>query len=175
MHRITSALSELDIYNCSAINVILITPPARRAWRSYKFASLSFSVFLFFFFGVQSWATAHGWYRCAYYCLSPCHHGYLTRFLAKLCHQNTHFNMYTTTSKQQEGSACKDSYQNCFIATNSTAKLWRGVMNRGEIFESVLRYFRCVSTFHLNLYISNQTHVLLLLKYLNKTPILTCK
>ena len=36
---------------------------------------------------------------------------------SKLCHQNTHFNMYTTTSKQQEGSTCKDSYQNCFIAT----------------------------------------------------------
>ena len=52
---------------------------------------------------------------------------------SKLCHQNTHFNMYTATSKQQEGSTCKDSYQNCFIATNSTAKLWRGVMNRGEI------------------------------------------
>ena len=25
-----------------------ITPPARRAWRSYKFASLDFSVFFFF-------------------------------------------------------------------------------------------------------------------------------
>ena len=35
----------------------LITPPARRAWRSYKFASLDFSVF---FFGVRSWAAAHG-------------------------------------------------------------------------------------------------------------------
>ena len=41
--------------------------------------------------------------------------------------------MYTTTSKQQEGSTYKDSYPNCFIATNSTAKLWRGTMNRGEI------------------------------------------
>ena len=26
----------------------VITPPARRAWRSYKFASLDFSVFFFF-------------------------------------------------------------------------------------------------------------------------------
>ena len=33
----------------------LVTPPARMAWRSYKFASLRFSVF----FGVTSWATAH--------------------------------------------------------------------------------------------------------------------
>ena len=46
----------------------------------------------------------------------------------KLCHQNTHFNMYTTTSKQQEGSTCKDLYPNCFIATNSAARLWRGAM-----------------------------------------------
>ena len=27
---------------------LFITPPARRAWRSYKFASLDFSVFFFF-------------------------------------------------------------------------------------------------------------------------------
>ena len=31
----------------------LITPPARRAWRSYKFASLDFSVFFFLFFSVS--------------------------------------------------------------------------------------------------------------------------
>ena len=37
--------------------VQLITPPARRAWRSYKFASLDFSGV---FFGVRSWAAAHG-------------------------------------------------------------------------------------------------------------------
>ena len=41
--------------------------------------------------------------------------------------------MYTTTSKQQEGSTCKDSYRKCFIATKTTAKLWRGAMNRSEI------------------------------------------
>ena len=28
--------------------VIVITPPARRAWRSYRFVSLDFSVFFFF-------------------------------------------------------------------------------------------------------------------------------
>ena len=34
----------------------IITPPARRAWRSYKFASLDFSgVFVYFFFGDESW------------------------------------------------------------------------------------------------------------------------
>ena len=35
-------------------DVQVITPPARRAWRSYKFATP------INFFGVQSWATAHG-------------------------------------------------------------------------------------------------------------------
>ena len=29
---------------------VIITSPARRAWRSYKFASLDFSVFFFLFF-----------------------------------------------------------------------------------------------------------------------------
>ena len=31
----------------------IFTPPARRAWRSYKFASLDFSVFFLFFFSVS--------------------------------------------------------------------------------------------------------------------------
>ena len=35
-----------------------------------------------------------------------------------LCHQNTQFNMYILTSKQQKGSTCKDSYPKCFITTN---------------------------------------------------------
>ena len=132
-----------------------ITPPARRAWRSYKFASLSFSVFIFFRcskLGYRSWVIP--------LCIllsEPVSPRLFNSIPSKLCHQNTHFNMYTTTSKQQEGSTCKDSYQNCFVATNSTAKLWRGVMNRGEILRAcncVFRYFRCVSTYHLNLYIS---------------------
>ena len=32
--------------------------------------------------------------------------------------QNTQFNMYTTTSKQQEGCTFKDSHLKCFITTN---------------------------------------------------------
>ena len=38
---------------------LFITPPARRAWRSYKFAPF------LFFFRVESRRTAHGWHRCA--------------------------------------------------------------------------------------------------------------
>ena len=118
--------------------ISIITPPARRAWRSYKFASLSFSVFLFFFrcskLGYRSWVIP----LCVLLSVSS---RLFSSIPSKLGHQNTHFNMYTITSKQQEGSTCKDSYQNCFIATNSTAKLWRGVMNRSEILRACFVIF----------------------------------
>ena len=39
-----------------------------------------------------------------------------------MCRQNTQFNMYTTTSKQQEGCTFEDSHPKCFITTNSFAK-----------------------------------------------------
>ena len=32
--------------------------------------------------------------------------------------QNTHFNMYIETSKQQQGSLCKNSHPKCFKTTN---------------------------------------------------------
>ena len=35
-----------------------------------------------------------------------------------ICQQNTQFNMYATTSKQQEGSTFTDSHPKCFITTN---------------------------------------------------------
>ena len=41
--------------------------------------------------------------------------------------------MYTTTSKQQEGFTSKYSHPKCFITTNSTAKLSRGAVNRGDV------------------------------------------
>ena len=41
--------------------------------------------------------------------------------------------MYTTTSKQQEGCTFEDSHPKCFITTNSTAKLSRGAVNRGDV------------------------------------------
>ena len=34
------------------------------------------------------------------------------------CRQNTQFNMYSTTSKQQEGCTFKDSHPKCLITTN---------------------------------------------------------
>ena len=41
--------------------------------------------------------------------------------------------MYARTSKPQEGFTCKDSHAKCFKTTNSTAKLYRGAMYRGEV------------------------------------------
>ena len=63
--------------------------------------------------------------------------GHHTRLLNSIssgtCRQNTPFNMYTTTSKQQEGYTFKDSHPKCFITTNSTAKLSPGAVNRGDV------------------------------------------
>ena len=100
------------------INMNLITPPARRAWRSYKFAP-----FLFFFpcrkSAHRSWVTP----LCIVWATT------LNSISSGICHQNTQFNMYTTTSKQQEGCTFEDSHPKCFITTNSTAKLSRGAVN----------------------------------------------
>ena len=129
---------------------------------------------LFFFFGCRKLGYRSWVIPLCILLSEPASPRLLNSISSKLCHQNTQFNMYTTTSKQQEGSTCKDSYPNCFIATNSTAKLWRGAMNRGEILRACSVIFGCVSTFHLNLYTSIKL-ILLLLKCLNKTPTLTCK
>ena len=42
----------------------------------------------------------------------------LNSISTKLFHQNKRFNVYTTTSKQQESSTCKNSYPKCLITTN---------------------------------------------------------
>ena len=44
--------------------------------------------------------------------------------------------MYAGTSTPQEGFTCKDSHAKCFKTTNSTAKLYRGAMYRGEVLPS---------------------------------------
>ena len=79
------------------------------------------SIFLFsFFFRVESWAAAHGLYRCAVYRLlsEPMSTRLLNSISSRICRQNTQFNMYTTTSKQQEGCTFKDSHPKCFITRN---------------------------------------------------------
>ena len=79
-----------------------------------------FFFFFFFFFGVESWAAAHGLYRCTEYRLlsEPMSTRLLNSISSRICRQNTQFNMYTTTSKQQEGCTFKDSHPKCFITIN---------------------------------------------------------
>ena len=55
------------------------------------------------------------------------------RLTAEYVKKNMYFNMYTTISKRQEGSTCKDSHAKCFITTRSTAKLQPGAVNRSEL------------------------------------------
>ena len=134
-------------WDCFLSSDSVFTPPARRAWRSYKFASLDFS-----FFGVRSWAAVHGgyrWHQVVWAYLN-------TAFNGGICQQNMYFNMYTTKSKPQEGSTCKDCHAKCFISTNSTSKLWPGAMNRGELWECVSNACFChlPLCFHLKFYTS---------------------
>ena len=68
--------------------------------------------------------------------------------------------MYSTTSKPQGGSTCKDSLPKCFMTVNSTAKLSRGAVNRDEVLRTC---------FHLNFYTSIKQYILL--KYLYKTQL----
>ena len=58
-----------------------------------------------------------------------------------ICQQNTHFKKYARTSKPQEGFTCKDSHAKLFKTTNSTAKLYRGAMYRGEVLRACFRHF----------------------------------
>ena len=64
--------------------------------------------------------------------------------------------MYARTSKPQEGFTCKDSHAKCFKTKNSTAKLYRGVMYRSEVFKACFRRFLLCFHFLGNLEISTQ-------------------
>ena len=97
-------------------------PPFIRQVFSEKFAS-----FLVFFpcrkSAHRSWVTP----LCIVWATT------LNSISSGIYHQNTQFNMYTTTSKQQEGCTFEDSHPKCFITTNSTTKLSRGAVNRGDV------------------------------------------
>ena len=146
-----------------------ITPPARRAWRSYKFAA-------FCFFGCQK-LDYRSWVIPLYILLSePCHHGFLNSNSSNLCHQNTQIKMYTITSKPQEVSTCEDSYPKCFITTSFDKFHCEQAINRSEILRACFRHFPlCL---HFNFYTLIKLMSLcayVLRKYLNKIHFLTCK
>ena len=76
----------------------------------------------------------------------------LNSISSKFCHQNTQFNTYTITSKQQEGSTCKDSYPKCFITTNFGKFHRKGAINtvaqKGhDLSLDTLRLFTYVATY----------------------------
>ena len=88
--------------------------------------------FLFFFFSVSKVGLPLMGYTAVQNTdcyLSPSQHD-LNSISSRICRQNTQFNMYTTTSKQQEGCTFKDSYPKCFITTNFD-KFHREVFARG--------------------------------------------
>ena len=100
--------------------------------------------FLGFFFGVESWAAAHGLYRCTVYRLlsEPMSTRLLNSISSRICRQNTQFNMYTTTSKQQEGCTFKDSHPKCFITTNFDKfhrEAFARAVNRGDVLTACFR------------------------------------
>ena len=112
-----------------------------------------FCFFFLFFLGVESWAAAHGLYRCAVYRLlsEPMSTRFLNSISRRICRRNTQFNMYTTTSKQQKGCTFKDSHPKCFIMTNSTAKLSPGAVNRGDVLTDVSVIYKVKGQFEWSL------------------------
>ena len=80
---------------------------------------------------------------CVYLRVSRPKHGILNSISSEIGQQNTHFNMYlyARTSKPQEGFRCKDSDAKCFKTTNSSAKLYREAMYRGEVLRACVRHF----------------------------------
>ena len=96
------------------------------------------------FFGVESWCSAHGWYRCTVYRLlsEPMSTRLLNSISSRICRQNTQFNVYTTTSKQQEGCTFKDSHPKCFITTNFDKfhrEAFARAVNRGDVLTACFR------------------------------------
>ena len=131
---------------------LVITPPARVGHGGVINSPRSiFLGFFLFLFGVENWAAAHGWYRCAMP-FEPMSSRPLNSISSRICLQNTQFNMDTTTSKQQEVCTFKNSHPKCFITTNSIARLSPGAVNCGEVFRACFRHFQLC--FHLNFYTS---------------------
>ena len=74
--------------------------------------------------------------------LEPMSTRLLNSISSRICRQNTQFNMYTTTSKQQEGCTFKDSHPKCFITTNFDKfhrEAFARAVNRGDVLTACFR------------------------------------
>ena len=80
--------------------------------------------------------------------------------------------MYARTCKTQEDFTCKDFHAKYFKTINSTAKLYRGAMYRGEVLRACFRHFLLCFHFLGNLEISIQESSANSTIY--KTQFLTC-
>ena len=101
-------------------------------------------LFCFFFSVSKVGLPAHGLYRCTVYRLlsEPMSTRLLNSISSRICRQNTQFNIYTTTSKQQEGCTLKDSHPKCFITTNFDKfhrEAFARAMNRGDVLTACFR------------------------------------
>ena len=70
----------------------------------------------------------------------------LNSISSRICRQNTQFNMYTSTSKQQEGCTFKDSHPKCFITTNFDEFHREAVAKGGERGEVLTACFRDIQS-----------------------------
>ena len=95
----------------------LVTPPARRARRSYKFSA-------FCFFGCRKLVMGYTAVQFTDCYSEPMSTRVLNSIFSRICRQNTQFNMYSTPSKQQEGCMFKDSlsinkwYYKCHVSAS---------------------------------------------------------
>ena len=108
---------------------LLFTSPARRAWRSYKLASLNFSFFFFFFSASKVELPLMGDTTGTNLC-EPIQIWRLTaEYVNKTC------SLASILQHLNCEKVLRDKIFSCkmFIMTNSTAKISPGAMNRGEI------------------------------------------
>ena len=70
----------------------------------------------------------------------------LNSIFSGICRQNTQFNMYSTTSKQQEGCMFKDSHPKCFTTTNFDKFPREAVARSGERGDVLTACFRDIQS-----------------------------
>jgi hypothetical protein len=75
----------------------------------------------------------------------------LNSFSSKISQQNIHFNIYTETSKRQEGSLCKNSHPKCFKTTKTVFSPPRAA-GRSERLSSLVDFLKKYSWRQKNYY-----------------------
>ena len=115
-----------------------------------------FLFFLFVFFSVSKVGLPLMGYTAVQYtdCYSePMSTRLLNSISSRICRENTQFNMYTTTSKQQKGCTfLKDSHPKCFITTNFDKfhrEAFARAVNRGDVLTACFRDIQSQRSFRM--------------------------